>query len=106
MCNTKHNEAFHEISSLVRSDSGFAVHGLYELREKESVCYIIRLKSKAQPKALAEELHPTHEVVDVSMKESYVEDAIYQAASWSKTRRIIIQSRGQLANCSFHTHFS
>ena len=43
-------------------------------------------------KALAEELHPTHEIQDVSMTESYVEESIYQAASWSMPRRIIIQS--------------
>lgn len=87
-----YNETFPEISTLVRGDSGFAVPGLYELCEKESVYYIIRLKSNAKLKALAEELHPTHEVLDVSMTESYVEDSIYQAASWSTPRRIIIQS--------------
>lgn len=87
-----YNETFPEISTLVRGDSGFAVPGLYELCEKESVYYIIRLKSNAKLKALAEELHPTHEVLDVSVTESYVEDSIYQASSWSMPRRIIIQS--------------
>ena len=87
-----YNETFPETSALVRGDSGFAVPGLYELCEKESVYYIIRLKSNAKLKALAEELHPTHEIQDVSMTESYVEESIYQAASWSMPRRIIIQS--------------
>lgn len=87
-----YNETFPEISTLVRGDSGFAVPGLYELCEKESVYYIIRLKSNAKLKALAEELHPTHEVRDVSVTESYVEDSIYQASTWSVPRRIIIQS--------------
>lgn len=87
-----YNEKFPETSTLMRGDSGFAVPELYELCEKETVYYIIRLKSNAKLKALAEELHPTHEVRDVSVTESYVEESIYQAASWSKPRRIIIQS--------------
>lgn len=87
-----YNETFPKTSALVRGDSGFAVPALYELCEKESVYYIIRLKSNAKLKALAEELHPTHEVRDVSVTESYVEDSIYQASSWSMPRRIIIQS--------------
>ncbi|MCT6924883.1 IS1380 family transposase [Metasolibacillus sp.] len=87
-----YNETFPEISTLVRGDSGFAVPGLYELCEKESVYYIIRLKSNPKLKALAEELHPTHEIRDVSVTESYVEDSIYQASSWSMPRRIIIHS--------------
>ena len=87
-----YNETFPETSALVRGDSGFAVPGLYELCEQESVYYIIRLKSNAKLKALAEELHPTHEIQDVSVTESYVEESIYQAATWSTPRRVIIQS--------------
>ena len=87
-----YNETFPETSMLVRGDSGFAVPDLYELCEKESVYYIIRLKSNAKLKVLAEELHPTHEIRDVSVTESYVEESIYQAATWSTPRRIIIQS--------------
>ena len=87
-----YNETFPETSALVRGDSGFAVPGLYELCEQESVYYIIRLKSNPKLKALAEELHPTHEIHDVSVTESYVEESIYQATSWSTPRRIIIQS--------------
>lgn len=87
-----YNEKFPETSTLVRGDSGFAIPALYELCEKESVYYIIRLKSNAKLKALVEELHPTHEVRDVSVTESYVEESIYQASSWSMPRRIIIQS--------------
>ena len=87
-----YNETFPETSMLVRGDSGFAVPDLYELCEKESVYYIIRLKSNAKLKVLAEELHPTYEIRDVSVTESYVEESIYQAATWSTPRRIIIQS--------------
>ncbi|GKV67489.1 MULTISPECIES: IS1380 family transposase [unclassified Sporosarcina] len=87
-----YNEQFPETSYLVRGDSGFAVPKLYELCEKESFSYIIRLKSNAKLQALAEELHPTDEIQDISKTEYYVEDSIYQAASWSKSRRIVIQS--------------
>ena len=87
-----YNETFPETSALVRGDSGFAVPGLYELCEEESVYYIIRLKSNAKLKALAEELHPVNEILDVSVTESYEEESIYQATSWSRPRRIIIQS--------------
>lgn len=86
-----YNEHFPETTSLVRGDSGFAVPALYELCEKESVFYIIRLKSNAKLKSLAGELHPIDEIKDVTTTESYVEESIYQAASWSKPRRIIIQ---------------
>lgn len=87
-----YNEVFPEKSYLVRGDSGFAVPELYELCEKESVYYIIRLKANAKLNALAEELHSTHEIRDVTVTESYVEETVYQASSWSKPRRIIIQS--------------
>lgn len=106
-----YNETFPETSSLVRGDSGFAVPALYELCEKESVYYIIRLKSNARLKALAEELHPTHEIRDVSVMESYVGESVYQADSWSAPRRIIIQSTrpaGELffSHAFFVTNFS
>lgn len=87
-----YNETFPETSVLVRGDSGFAMPGLYELCEKESVYYIVRLKSNAKLRSLAEELHPTQEIRDVTTTERYVEESIYQASSWSTPRRIIIQS--------------
>ncbi|MBB4822805.1 hypothetical protein HNO89_000023 [Sporosarcina luteola] len=87
-----YNEQFPETSYLIRGDSGFAVPGLYELCEKESFSYIIRLKSNAKLQALAEELHPSGEIQDFSKTETYAEDALYQAASWSKPRRVVIQS--------------
>lgn len=87
-----YNEQFPEKSYLVRGDSGFAVPELYDLCEKESIFYLIRLKSNARLKALAEEYHPTNEIQDITVTETYVEESIYQASSWSKPRRIIIQS--------------
>lgn len=87
-----YNKNFPETTSLVRGDSGFAVPALYELCEEETVFYIIRLKSNAKLKSLAEELYPIDEIQDVTTTESYTEETIYQAASWSKPRRVIIQS--------------
>jgi hypothetical protein len=87
-----YNETFPETSLFLRGDSGFAVPALYELCEKESVYYIIRLKSNAQLQSLAEEYHPASGSVDVSRTERYYEETIYQAKSWSKPRKIIIQS--------------
>lgn len=98
-----YNQNFPATTPLVRGDSGFAVPALYELCEKESVFYIIRLKSNAKLKALAEELHPIDEIRDVTVTESYIEESIYQAASWSKPRRIIIQST-RPAGELFFTH--
>lgn len=101
-----YNEMFPEKSYLVRGDSGFAVPGLYELCEDEWFYYIIRLKSNAKLKALAEEYHPAHEIQDVSVTESYVEESIYQASSWSKPRRIVIQSTRPAGELFFsHTFF-
>lgn len=101
-----HNENFPQMSYLIRGDIGFAVPDLYELCEKESVSYIIRLKTNAKLKALAEELHPAHEIRNVSVTESYVEESIYQASSWSKPRRIIIQSTRPAGELFFsHTFF-
>ncbi len=85
-------EHFPEITLFIRGDSGFAVPALYDLCEKESVSYIIRLKSNAILQALAEELQPSAIITDISKTELYYEETIYQAKSWSKPRRVIIQS--------------
>ncbi|MEB7772168.1 IS1380 family transposase [Kurthia gibsonii] len=100
-----YNKKFPETTIMVRGDSGFAVPELYELCEKESIYYIIRLKSNARLQALAEELHPTNEIQDVSKAESYVEDLIYQANSWSMPRRIVIQSVRPAGELFFHHAF-
>lgn len=60
-----YNEKFPETSLLVRGDSGFAVPALYDLYEKESVFYVIRLKSNAQLQQIAEEYHPSFMPTDV-----------------------------------------
>lgn len=87
-----YNKMFPETALFLRGDSGFAVPGLYDLCEEETVLYIIRLKSNSQLKSLAKEYHPSSAPLDVSKTATYFEDTIYQAKSWSKPRRVIIQS--------------
>jgi len=76
----------------LRGDSGFAVPALYELCEDESVYYVIRLKSNAILQRMADELHPATEIFDVTKSEHYYEEIEYQAKSWSKARKVIVQS--------------
>jgi len=87
-----YNKEFPETTPFLRGDSGFAVPALYELCEKESVYYVIRLKSNANLKRLADELHPNTFLNDVTKTECYYEETEYQASSWSAPRKIIIQS--------------
>jgi hypothetical protein len=86
------NEKFPETTSFIRGDSGFAVPALYELCEKESVYYVIRLKSNANLQRIAEEFLPATLPSDMTKEECYYEETIYQAKSWSKPRRVVIKS--------------
>lgn len=87
-----YNEKFPETTPFLRGDSGFAVPALYDLCEDESVYYVIRLKSNAILQRMADELHPATEISDVSKSEHYYEEIEYQAKSWSKSRKVIVQS--------------
>jgi hypothetical protein len=87
-----YNEKFPETTSFVRGDSGFAVPALYDLCEKESVYYAIRLKSNANLQRIAEEIHPSSMPSDVTKTECYFEETTYQAKSWSKPRKVIVKS--------------
>lgn len=87
-----YNEKFPETTPFLRGDSGFAVPALYDLCEKESVYYVIRLKSNANLQRIADELHPTSVDSDVTKAECHYEESIYQAKSWSKPRKVIIKS--------------
>ncbi|GIO25073.1 hypothetical protein J11TS1_36540 [Oceanobacillus sp. J11TS1] len=90
---THYNEKFPWITPFLRADSGFAVvSDLYDLCEKESVSYVIRLKSNAKLQRLADELHPASAAKDMSESECYFEESEYQAKSWKKARKIIIKS--------------
>jgi len=87
-----YNEKFPETTPFLRGDSGFAVPALYDLCEKESVYYVIRLKSNANLQRIADDLHPPSVISDVSKAEMYYEETVYQAKSWSKPRKVIIKS--------------
>ncbi|WP_373893951.1 IS1380 family transposase [Virgibacillus sp. CBA3643] len=87
-----YNEKFPETTPFLRGDSGFAVPALYDLCEDESVYYVIRLKSNANLQRLADELHPSTTPSDITKTECYYEESEYQAKSWSKSRKVIIQS--------------
>lgn len=87
-----YNKNFPETIPFLRGDSGFAVPSLYELCEAESVYYVIRLKSNANLHRLADELHSASPSSDITKTECYYEKTEYQAKSWSKPRKVIIQS--------------
>mgnify|MGYP003815097243 CR=1 FL=1 len=99
-----YNEIFPETTLFLRGDSGFAVPALYELCENESVLYIIRLKSNPQLQSLAKEYHPSTASLNVSKTETYYEETIDQAKSWSKPEESNRSVRQ--ANCSLRISFS
>ena len=65
---------------------------MYDLGESESVYYVIRLKSNAVLQRMADELLLATEVSDITRFEHYYEEIEYQAKSWSKSRKVIVQS--------------
>ena len=87
-----YNEKFPETTPFLRGDSGFAVPALYQMCEKESVYYVSRLKSKANLQRIAEKLHPSSVISDVSKAEIYYEETNYQANSWAKPRKVFTKS--------------
>lgn len=87
-----YNRKFPETIPFLRGDSGFAVPALYDLCEDESVYYVIRLKSNAILQRLADEIHSTPISSDITTSECYYEEIEYQAKSWSKSRKVVIQS--------------
>lgn len=87
-----YNEKFPETTPFLRWDSGFAVPALYELCEKESVYYVIRLKSNSNLQRLADEIHPATLSNDMTKTDCFYEETIYQAKSWTKPRKVVIKS--------------
>ena len=90
----------HKNTSLViRADSGFAMPKLYELADKHSVAYVIRLKVNAVLSKLATEL--TEKFYDqygsdfTKMHTLYGE-FMYRAKTWDRERRVVckIQRKG------------
>ncbi|GAE95507.1 mobile element protein [Gracilibacillus boraciitolerans JCM 21714] len=101
-----YNDTFPETTALLRGDSGFAVPQLYKLCEKESVYYVIRLKSNRNLQRLADEYHPSHISSDLTESECLIDETEYQAKSWSKPRKVIIRSERPAGELFFtHTFF-
>ena len=100
-----YNQAIPTTDILVRGDSGFATPDIYELCEAYNNDYVIRLKSNRNLTRLAEELvyydnnHPWDE------KESYFHSVTYQAASWTKPRRVCIRSTREAGELLFNHAF-
>ena len=86
-----YREQYPEIKLYVRGDSGFAAPEIYEMLEKYSGKYVIRMKDNPRLRKMVEEK-------DAELYERTKEDAIsyavvygefrYRAESWSKERRV------------------
>ena len=79
---------------MVRGDSGFAHKELYELCETLDTTYLIRLKANAQLYRLAKEV--TDHLLDdcsINYSQQFYGEFEYQAKSWNKPRRVMVQVR-------------
>lgn len=96
-----YNQVVPTTDILVRGDSGFATPDIYELCEAYDNEYVIRLKSNRNLTRLAEELvfyddnHPWDE------KEINYHSVPYQAASWTRPRRVCIRSTREAGELLF-----
>lgn len=79
-------------SILVRADSGFATPELYELCEERQNFYVIRLKSNRKLGKIAERFISIDDQHDWDRKEVHYASVLYQAKSWSHSRRVCIKS--------------
>ncbi|SIN87933.1 Transposase DDE domain group 1 [Carnobacterium alterfunditum] len=79
-------------SILVRADSGFATPELYELCEERRNFYVIRLKSNRKLGKIAEQFISIDDQHDWYRKEVHYASVLYQAKSWSHSRRVCIKS--------------
>lgn len=100
-----YNQAVPTTDILVRGDSGFATPAIYDLCELYENQYVIRLKSNRNLTRLAEEFvyydnnHPWDE------KEVYYQNVPYQAASWTKPRRVCVRSTREVGELLFRHAF-
>lgn len=96
-----YNQVVPTTDILVRGDSGFETPDIYEMCEAYDNDYVIRFKSNRNLTRLAEELvfyddnHPWDE------KEIYYHSVPYQAASWTKPRRVCIRSTREAGELLF-----
>lgn len=88
---------------LVRGDSGFATPELYDLCEKYDVHYVIRLKSNAKLKKVAQSFSKTTGK-QVKCDRQY-NSFDYQADSWSKERTVILQNEYPVESLFYSSTF-
>ena len=100
-----YNQSIPTTDILVRGDSGFATPNIYDLCDLYENQYVIRLKANRNLYRLAEEFvfydnhHPWDE------KEVYYHSVSYQAASWTKSRRVCIRSTREVGEFLFKHSF-
>lgn len=77
---------------LIRGDSGFATPELYELCDLWNIEFLVKLKANATLRKLSQDLvNQFYEAYGQDFTKHYVmyDDFYYQAASWSKTERVV-----------------
>lgn len=90
---------------LIRADSGFAVPELYDLCEKYSVEYIIRMKSNKRLVRISEELAAQKPNCETAGTEYRYKTITYQADSCKKERKVVIQNERPFGELLFTPMF-
>ena len=100
-----YNQAIPTTDILVRGDSGFATPDIYDLCELYENHYVIRLKANRNLYRLAEEFvfYDNDHLWDE--KEVYYHSVSYQAASWTKSRRVCVRSTREVGELLFNHSF-
>ncbi len=83
------------VQLVVRADSGFAVPALYDLCEQLEVEYTIGIAPNARLKRLGEPVLAearTQQAPGTEEKVRHFGEAIYQAESWARARRVVIKA--------------
>lgn len=83
------------VDILIRGDSGFATPELYRLSEEYAVNFLVRMKSNATLKKLADECNRTFQELygnDFSHHHVVHDEFNYMAGSWEKERRVICRT--------------
>lgn len=99
-----YRENFPEKRITLRADSGFASPAIYEMCDTFEIPFLIRLKSNQRITSMAEEncVKLSKGTLDY---ERYVHEADYQAGSWGKSRRVVIESIKQGGELYFRHAF-
>lgn len=77
---------------ILRADSGFASPAIYSVCEEQMTDYLIRLKSNARLKALANQEMEEIQSTDYTKTDYHYFDLDYQASSWEHNRRVSVMA--------------